>query len=100
MNLSTVSSSFTTVDDLTPVIIQDETYTPKMFAVDGCRRFDRRLRTMHELCGFGCVQGLIRLKKLHKVCWQFVSGYEQCMSYVGLGVSKVWLGCRNYIIML
>ena len=39
----------------------------KIITIDGHMRFDKRLRTMHELCGYGCVQGRTRLKRLHKV---------------------------------
>ena len=68
MIFSTISDiTFTSADDLTPVITHEDEYTPKIITIDGHRRFDKRLRTMHELCGYGCVQGRTRLKRLHKV---------------------------------
>ncbi|XP_006825462.1 guanine nucleotide exchange protein smcr8a-like, partial [Saccoglossus kowalevskii] len=44
----------------------DAIYQPKLVKTDSTRRFDKALRTLHELCNWGAKEGLNRLRKIHK----------------------------------
>ncbi|XP_038059585.1 guanine nucleotide exchange protein SMCR8-like [Patiria miniata] len=41
-------------------------YKPQIVRLDGYRKFDIRLRTLHELCGWGYKAALGRVRKMHK----------------------------------
>ena len=42
-------------------------FQPKLVRTINRRRFDKALRTLHELCQWGAKDGLNRLRSIHKV---------------------------------
>ncbi|XP_071800582.1 guanine nucleotide exchange protein smcr8a-like isoform X2 [Asterias amurensis] len=58
-------STCDSIVDLTSSLETDTQHVPQMIRVDGFRKFDIRLRTLHELCGWGYKAGLNSVRKIH-----------------------------------
>ncbi|XP_022100716.1 guanine nucleotide exchange protein SMCR8-like isoform X2 [Acanthaster planci] len=59
-------STCDSLSDLQSSLDTPSSYTPQIIRLDGYRKFDIRLRTLHELCGWGYKAALGKVRKMHK----------------------------------
>ena len=76
------ASSLSEIEAASSSVSEIDEYRPKLVRTINRRRFDRALRTIHELCQWGAKEGIKMLTNIHKVLvhvlteWKYVINLE------------------------